>query len=417
MRILFLTQILPYPLDAGPKIRAYYVLRFLVSAGHTVTLLSFTRSTDRQQDVRHLEGFCDSVHTLPMHRSTWKDGYHLIRSSIRGLPFLVSRDWVPGMTTKIERLIADHGPFGAVHADQLWMAPYALTARCHSDSLLVMDQHNAVFQIPDRLSVQENNPVKRILLKKEATKLFNFERRICNQFDRLVWVSDEDRKALDKDDTIRTRQQTIPICLDPQKQIHPHRSYAAKRVTFVGGLHWPPNEQGIRWFVNEVWPTVQRIVPEAVLTIIGKNPPGDLRRLSNSRVEVTGFAEDLTSYLEETAVFIVPLLAGGGMRVKILDAWNKGLPVVSTRIGAEGIAIENGKNALLADGPREFAAAVIRIFREWWLADRLARFGRETIETKYNWRKTYQAWDQVYSELPSPQLVNDQRQQHLVQQP
>lgn len=117
---------------------------------------------------------------------------------------------------------------------------------------------------------------------------------------------------------------------------------------------------------------------------------------SDPSVEITGYVADPGSYMEETAVFIVPLLAGGGVRVKILDAWSRALPVVSTRIGAEGLQARHGENLYLADDPASFAAAVIELMANRQLAERLALGGRRTLERHYDWRKAYRAWNQVY---------------------
>jgi len=115
-------------------------------------------------------------------------------------------------------------------------------------------------------------------------------------------------------------------------------------------------------------------------------------------VEITGYVDDPTPYLVETAVFIVPLHAGGGTRVKILDAWCWGLPVVTTRVGAEGIRARDGENVLLGDTAEAFAQAVVRVLREPELAARLAAGGRRTVEAHYDWRDAYRAWDRVYEE-------------------
>jgi glycosyltransferase involved in cell wall biosynthesis len=148
------------------------------------------------------------------------------------------------------------------------------------------------------------------------------------------------------------------------------------------------------WFAKEIFPLVQAEIPEAVVTVIGKNPPSEL---VGEQIEVTGYVADLTPLLAETAVFIVPLLAGGGMRVKILDAWNWNLPIVSTTVGAEGIAVEDEKNMLIADTPEAFAQATIRILQNPDLAERLAQNGRQTLLTQYNWRTIYRAWDKIYT--------------------
>jgi glycosyltransferase involved in cell wall biosynthesis len=165
-------------------------------------------------------------------------------------------------------------------------------------------------------------------------------------------------------------------------------------------MYWPPNVEGMRWFAEEVWPRLRERLPEARLTLIGKNPPEDLRAWGRREdVDVPGYVADLTPYLAETAVFIVPLWAGGGMRVKIVDAWCWGLPVVSTAIGAEGITIRAGENLLIADTAAEFAQAVERVFGDAGLQARLRANGRRWAEEHFDWRRVYPAWDDVYRRL------------------
>ncbi len=165
MRILFLAQLLPWPLDAGPKIRAYYVLRHLAAAGHEITLVCFVRPSDSESDVRCLGHICRSVETVPLRRSRWQDLCDGVRSLGSDKPFLILRDQVRSMDERVQQ-IADGRSFDAVHADQLWMAPYG--ARCLSGPLKVLDQHNAVFRVPERLAANAGNPILRALLRREA---------------------------------------------------------------------------------------------------------------------------------------------------------------------------------------------------------------------------------------------------------
>jgi polysaccharide biosynthesis protein PslH len=433
MRVLFLTQVLPYPLDAGPKVRAYYVLRHLAQR-HAVHLLSFVRPSDPPGAVEHLRTFCESVETVGIRRGRREDAWHLARSLFGTTPFLIERDRSAEMIASIRTCI-DSGAvsdartgrsegtpdFDVVHADQLWMAPYALLAAdvagAHRRPIMVLDQHNAVFQVPDRLARHEVNPLKRILLKQEAQKMAAFEARICREFDHVVWVTEEDRAALAgvARSTARSapgRSTVIPICVEPGQTPVSTGGAASRRVTFLGGLHWPPNAEGARWFARDIWPRVRAEAPEAVLTIIGKDPPRSLAQLSNgpAGVELTGFVPDPSALLSETAAFIVPLQAGGGMRVKILDAWSRGLPVISTTIGAEGLLARDGENLLLADTPESFARAVIRVLRGPLLGARLAEGGRRTVEASYDWRRIYHAWDEAYDRARAGRSLRDHRQ-------
>jgi glycosyltransferase involved in cell wall biosynthesis len=392
MRILFLSQVLPYPLDAGPKMRSYFVLRYLTQK-HQVTLLTFIRATDRPEDIEHLAQFCDEVHPVLMYRNRVKDVRFLFQSILTGQPFLIARDYVPEMVDKIEALLKEIS-FDAVHADQLWMAQYAQEVKKFCpDISLTLDQHNAVFLIPKRLADGESNPVKRWFFHLESTRLKRYESTICDQFDDVVWVTDEDRQEVNPQSIGSKSSSVIPICVEPTPTKVAHINKQQPRITFLGGLHWPPNAQGIVWFFKEIFPHIKAEIPETILTVIGKNPPSEL--YGNS-VETTGYVPDLEPYLKEPGVFIVPLLAGGGMRVKILDAWNWGIPIVSTTIGAEGIIAIDQVNMLIADSPNAFAKATIRLLKEPELAMRLVENGRQTLKTQYNWKTIYRAWDKIY---------------------
>jgi polysaccharide biosynthesis protein PslH len=398
MRILFLSQVLPYPLDAGPKMRSYFVLRHLIQE-HEVTLLTFVRDTDRPQDIAHLADLCHAVQTVPMCRTQLRDLKFLAQSLMSQTPFLILRDQMPAMTAKIRELV-NAEPFDVIHADQLWMAQYALAAKAESPRVkLILDQHNAVHLIPQRLAEAETNPVKQAFLAREARLLTAYEPEICGQFDHVVWVTEEDRHAVaawSKPANGPTSSTVIPICADPAHVKPVERVAKSCRITFLGGLHWPPNAQGVLWFAKHIFPQVRAEVPGAVLTVIGKNPPSGL---AGEGVEATGYVVDPMPYLTETAAFIVPLHAGGGMRVKILDAWSWGLPIVSTAIGAEGIETEHEKNILIADTAESFAEAVIRILNDPTVAQQLGQNGRQRVLEKYNWQVTYSAWDKVYSGL------------------
>lgn len=397
MRILFLSQLVPYPLDAGPKVRSYYVLRHLAEAGHAVTLLAFSRETDTRANMDHLRSFCSSVHAIPLARSRVRDARHLIRSLISGAPFLIARDHVDGMYAKVQELAAT-GEFDAIHADQLWMAPYAQAAGeavGATKPRLVLDQHNAVYLIPQRLAENGENQIRRMILRREARIMRRYEVETCRRFDAVVWVTEEDRAAVGSTDAPDGPvNHVIPICVDPSETSVVPRVEQPHRVTFLGGLHWPPNAAGIVWFAREVWPRVRATCPDAVLTVIGKSPPADLA--TRDGIDVTGFVDDPVPFLRETAVFIVPLHAGGGMRVKILDAWAWGLPVVSTTIGAEGIAYHEGENLLIADEPEQLAAAVGDVLTCPELSRVLAIGGRKAVAADYDWRRMYSSWDAIY---------------------
>lgn len=400
MRILYLAQLVPFPVDAGPKVRIYHVLQYLAHAGHEVTLVAFHRPNDTVEAITHLRQYCTAIHTVLMPRSRYRDAAFFARSLVKRTPFLIERDRVAAMDALVRDVVAST-PFDAIHADQLWMAQYALTAHRIAPEpkpRLVLDKHNAVYLIPERLASADANTAKKVVFRLEARKMARFELETCVQFDELVWVTDEDRAALARIDVDGKLPpgRIIPICVDSAEKPFIALQPNAHRVTFLGGLHWPPNAQGILWFVETVWPLVLAAVPDAILTIIGRDPPTELQHDNHVNIEIPGYVADLQPYLSESAVFTVPLHAGGGMRVKIIDAWSWGVPIVSTSIGAEGIQIEAGVDVLIADEPVAFAQAVIRLLESQSLREALREAGRQTLESQYDWRRVYHEWDHIY---------------------
>lgn len=403
MKILFLSQILPYPLDSGVKFRNYYTLRQF-AANHDVTLLCFVRPDNTPDQIAHLNDHYCRVHTVLMNRSTLRDTRYLLQSTLTRRSFIISRDTNKSMHAKLTQLLdeaeRDGQPYHALHCDQLWMAQYALQKHAIKK---VLDQHNVVHMIPQRMAQHESNSLKRLFLEQEWRKLADYEVSACRGFDHILTVSSVDRDALLKLlGASHPPITALPICLDPQATPQVTRASRPTMILHLGTMFWPPNVDGVLWFAKEVFPIIHREIPNTRFAIVGKNPPSSVLDLSGQPgIEVPGYVEDPTSYLEECAAFVVPLRAGGGMRVKIIDAWLRGVPIVSTTIGAEGIDTLPGENILIADQPVSFAQAVIRLINDQEYAQELTANGRAWAEHYYNWRLIYPQLDEIYASLSS----------------
>jgi glycosyltransferase involved in cell wall biosynthesis len=399
-RILFLTEQLPYPLVSGSRIRNYYVLRHLAHR-HQVTLLSFVRADNRPEDLSHLRTFLADVQPVPMQRSWMRNARAALVSLVTGRPALIAREQIAAMQGRVEKLLRG-GRFDVVHVDQITMAQYGLRGKGAGIRRL-LDQHDMPFVLIGRLAQGQRSRLMRLLLQREAKAFVRYEIAACHRFDHVTFVTAEDRRALLSqmpNGSLDGRTSIVPICVDSDAVQPVPPVPAPFRVTYVGTMYWPPNVEGFWWFWEEIWPRIRARVPQARLTCIGKNPPERIRALDgHSEVDVLGYVEDLAPYLAETAAFVVPLRAAGGMRVKILDAWCWGLPVISTTIGAEGIDIQEGVNILLGDSPDAFAAALVEVLADRDVNVRLRAAGRRWVEDHYNWRRVYRAWDDVYDRL------------------
>jgi glycosyltransferase involved in cell wall biosynthesis len=392
VRILLLTQVVPNPPDSGPKIKTHNVLRYLVQR-HEVHLVSFSRSDAEDKHARALSRYCASVSTVRLARSRQRDALALLRSFVTNRSFLVERDDSPALRQTLRDLTRTHA-FDAVHADQLTMAQFALDLPVRPK---VLDEHNAVWTIVRRLATTQPR-WQRPLAELEWRKLRAYEGRVCRAFDRVTVVSPDDRAALEEAAGGRFAATTIPIAVDTADLAFAPRSPTARDVVSVATMFYPPNVEGIYWFATEAFPIVRKEAPDVTFRIVGARPPAHVVGLARpgSGIEVTGYVADLEPTLARSAVLVVPLHSGSGMRVKILEAFARGIPVVSTTIGVEGIDARADEHLLVADDAVSFAREVLRLLEDPALAARIARAGRRLVEERYDWRRALTGLDEIY---------------------
>ena len=407
MRILFLTQIVPYPPDAGPKVKTWHVLRYLVKSGHKVTLATFCR----EEETPHLETLkklCEEVIPIPIKRSRIADLGYWLKSNITGRPFLIERDSILAMRNCVDNVVSQ-GKIDIIHADQLSMAQFAFRPK---DQELwpatIFDAHNAVWTIVERAKGSAIFLLKPILAL-ETNRIRRYEGKIVSEFDHTLAVSETDKSALlevcthdNQRDVLEKKVTVIPIAADTEALTPVERKPGSKNIFTLGTLHYPPNADGIRWFANEVFPLIKAKMPDATLTIAGKNPPADFAQMQKnnpSTIKVTGYVPDLTPYFESSAMLVVPVRAGGGIRVRILEAFARGMPVITTTVGLEGIEAQPGIDVLVEDDEASFANSTIDLINNELKQEQLAKNGRKLVETRYDWQIILNALDQVYDSI------------------
>lgn len=394
MRVLLLTQVLPYPPDSGPKAKTYNVVKFLAKR-HAVTLVSFIRDTDKPEHIRHLETLCEKVVTVPITRSPLRDLFYLVVSLLKNQPWMMLRDERPEMRAALRELAA--GPhFDIVQADQLNMGQYALP---FTNSRRVLDLHNALWVLYKRLAetLPVTKPMKYILMR-DWRLLKRYEGDLCRAFEAVTAVSEEDKRALIEAGA-RPEMTVIPIAIDVDEQPLIDRQPSGPHIVHIGTMYWPPNIEGITWFLDEIYPRIKARVPDVRCTLIGARPPESIksREKTDPSLKVTGYVEDPLPYLRDASMMVVPLKAGGGMRVKILNALSQGLPMVSTTVGCEGIAVQHERDILVADSPEDFAEQTIRLLTDAALNQRITEAGRRTAVEVYDYRQACLPLEAIYA--------------------
>lgn len=252
---------------------------------------------------------------------------------------------------------------------------------------VVCDWHNVESEILERYGRSARGPMRRTYARLTAKRLERYERWFVSQCDMHVVVSERDGEMLR-----RRCGGRVPIVVVengvPLEYFSREDGQARERfrVLFSGAMDYHANVEAITWFAAEAWPAIRAAAPHAVLTIVGRNPAPAVRALAGQPgIEVTGTVPEVRPYYEEALVAVAPLLVGGGTRIKILEAMAAGVPVVSTALGAEGLAAVPGEHYLLADSSREMIAAVAGLLGDRGRAARLAAAGRDLVRQHYDW--------------------------------
>lgn len=391
MRILFLTQICPYPPANGSAIKTYNILKHL-GARHEIELLLFVRGESDIAALEHLRPYCREIVHCMMKRSAKSDLAYAARSLVSGASFIISRD--RRMEMEAEVLARLKGPPDLIYADHLQMAQYVPAA---APCPVLLDEHNVEWRIIERFASRGVSLPRRLFASVEWRKLRSYELSACQRADFVLTVTAHDRDVLAEHGIPDGKITPLPVGVDTE-YFRPARGRKDSRhILFFGAMSWPPNADAVSHFVERIYPLVKREVPDARLTVLGANPPPEIRSLAerDSSIAVTGFVDDIRPYCEDACVFVVPLRIGSGMRVKILDAMALGLPVVTTSVGCEGISLRHGEHALVADDPREFAESVVRLIRDDEIRSKLASQGRRLVEECYSWPPILSRLDRV----------------------
>ncbi len=404
MRLLMLTQIAPFPPDAGPKIKTYFLLKKL-SMFHDIDLVTFARDEHEREAANALKHLCSNVTTISLERSRVREPLYAARGWASRQPFLVARDYRKEMMATVSRRV-ESGSIDVVHADQLSMAQYLPDRRRLPRGVyLVFDAHNAVWKLVQSLVGNQPTPVHRVAASIEWRMLKRFEGRACSISNLTLAVSPIDVSYLQQAAGGAGRYVIAPIGIEARETEQIPIRASKRRLLSISTMHYPPNIDAIRWFREFVWSQFTPAERSIGFDIVGSRPPADIISWASEdpHVKVHGFVPDLSPLLNNAGIFVVPLNAGSGIRVKILEAMAHGLPIVSTSIGVEGLPVVSGEHLLVADTPEAFANAIRRLMADPVQRRKVGTSGR-SFAMDYDWRSCLQPVIEAYDHLSDPTM-------------
>ncbi|MFN8060119.1 MAG: glycosyltransferase [Vicinamibacterales bacterium] len=381
MNILFLQKRVLFPVNSGWRIRTLNVVRYL-ARWHRLTYVCNVDDGDRDALAQMRELGLELV-TVPWTEAPRRSAAFyrdLARNLASPYPFTVDKDFQPELRGAAAHLLASR-PFDLLICDFVQMARNAIGLEARATLLF---QHNVEGQLAERHAREDPSWLRRRYMSLQASKMKAFEGRAGREFDSVVAVSEQDRRIFEREYGW-TNVHTIDTSVDVDYFQPGQEPRDPATLVFVGSLDWLPNEDGVVDFVSHVWPSIRRQVPDAKFHAVGRNPSPAVRRLDGrDGVEIFGSVPDVRPFLHRATMAVVPLLVGGGTRLKVFEAMATATPVVSTTLGAEGLPVASGEHLSIADGHDAFAAAVVDLVRDRGRRETMAARARQLVLERFS---------------------------------
>lgn len=400
MRVAIIDEEFPYPANSGKRLRTLSLVSRLAQQFEITYVAQINEEANESK--KAVEFLCElGIQTIEMPRTIPpKSGIRFYARLFAGifarLPYSVTTHVNSEMQSYLQKMNKDD-------TVQLWhceWTPYTELFRGTNANPLVITAHNVESLIWKRYADAESNPFKRWYIRRQMKKFESFERWAFQRATRTITVSNEDaRLAIESYGASNVDVVENGVDLQRYQAVGAERS--PKSMIFVGSLDWRPNLDGIHRFLNTAYPSVLKAEPGAKLEIVGRHPPPWLVKLFEKYPNITLHANvpDVIPYLSAAGIMIVPLRIGGGSRLKIIEAAANGLPVVSTRIGAEGLDFRSGEHYLAAGHIEQMAEPIIEAMRNYDSCLAMADRARDVVVASYQWDsladKQAQVWRAV----------------------
>jgi glycosyltransferase involved in cell wall biosynthesis len=383
MRILLALPGPLFPADTGGKIRTLNIFSRLVKSAevHAVSFADPLLDTPAIATMSAMFASYTPVFRSEVRKYSARFYREVIANQFVSLPYFLAKCSHSHFRSVVQELLRGKH-FDLLFCDFLQTAAPLLNC---AFAPKVVFEHNVEFLLRRRKWEVERNPLRKFIFGSEWRKTRTIEAAVCRSFDHLIAVSPEDQRVLQHEFGIEDVS-ILPAGVDTDF-FSPRESQSDPgRIVFVGSMDWDPNEDGVLWFVREIYPKIRRKVPSARFTIVGRSPSSRLRAIAGREqgIEITGRVPDVRSHVSQSEVVVVPLRVGGGTRIKIPEAMAMGKAVVSTPIGAEGLLFQAGREICIAESADQFSWAVVQLLKNSSLRTSIGAAARQAA-IKHSW--------------------------------
>lgn len=383
MKILIVSSFLPHPLFSGGHVRLFNIIRNL-SKQHELVLVCEKRSYQTHVDIDALKKYCKDVIVVPR-KKQWSTNV-IFSTGFSTKPFLVAGHTSEQMTKEIQNLLMKMS-FDLIHIETF----YVMQNVPDTNLPTVLVEHNIEYLVYKRYVDMAFPLIKPILLI-DILKLKKREEKYWRKATKLVAVSEAEKKMMSRSDVV-----VVPNGVAVEDFPYKKNDFkkGKKTLLFLGDFKWLQNRDSVNFLVEEVWPRLKTQI-DAKLWIVGKHMPEGFKN-DNEDVFFDDNAPSRTSDIFEKAdLLIAPIRVGGGTSFKILEAMASGVPVVTTALGAAGLALESDKDIKIADSPEEIVNAVLSVFASEHVYNSFRSNARKKIEEKYDWKLITKKLESVY---------------------
>ena len=402
MKILYISDYLPFPLNSGANLRIFNLIKGL-SRKNEITLCSLYWENDKEQQdiaVKGLSTICKRIETAPItEKSKLAHFPGLIKFALTGKPLETKFYYSPILAQKIHSLTKKN-QYDIIQIEHSHMAMYIDCIDKHQTAKKILTFHNIIFDQNKSLYKIMQGFENKIRCWIATQQMEAWEPRIARRFDRCITVSERDRQLIIHA-APGLKVDVIPNGVDT-KTLQPLMKNVEKpALIFVGSMDYPPAVDASVYFCSQVLPLIRKKVPEVGVWLVGRNPTQEIKDLGkdDAHIHVTGMVDSVIDYYEKATITIVPLRAGGGTRLKILESMALGKPIVSTSIGCEGINVEDGKNILIADTPELFSEYIIQLMESELLRNKITTEARKLVESTYDWQILSDHLTEIYQDV------------------
>jgi len=402
MHILQVSPRVPFPLHDGGAIGIYNITKGLLDAGHRVTMLAIN-TPKHHQPATVLDHLGPNFRLVTVDVDTSLKPLKALQNLLlSGKPYNVARfishaviaALVGLLKTEKFEVIQYEGTFVAWYKE--WLDSEELSPE---KTVNVLRAHNIEYVIWQRLAAGEKNPLKRWYLTHLATRMRSFEKEYLRYFNAIAAITEEDIQRL-KELGCPEPIALVPAAVEMASfQPDPASQPKPRSVFMIGSLNWMPNLEGLDWLLREVWPAIHAELPDLELHVAGTGTPPHLLAPRTDNVFIHGFVDSAAAFMREYDLMLVPLLSGGGMRVKIIEGMALGKAILSTGIGAEGIAVQDGRDIVLRDGPAAWQQALRDYYHGRLPVTALGTGAATTAATVYDNRRVTERFEALYAQV------------------